>query len=336
MIAHQAKKMTEAALLAFRDRFELPLTDQQVKDAEYYKPPDDAPEMVFLRECRAKLGGSLPVRRQRADAAAGAGAGAVQVAAGGHRRARGLDDDGVRPDPVGAAARQDAREADRADRARRVAHVRDGGPVPPGRDLLAGRPALPAAGFRAADVLQGGSARPDPRGGHHRGRLGLVVRRRRHLLLDARDVDGAVLHLLLDVRLPAGRRPDLGRRRQPHARVPDGRDRRAHDAQRRGAAARGRPQPPAVLGRAQLPRLRPGVRLRAGGDHPGRPAPHARRAGGRLLLRHPDERELPAPGDARRRAGGDPARDVPAARGVEAVTQAGRAAAGLGDDPATR
>jgi pyruvate dehydrogenase E1 component len=67
MIAHQAKKMTEAALLAFRDRFELPLTDQQVKDAEYYKPPDDAPEMVFLRECRAKLGGSLPVRRQRAE-----------------------------------------------------------------------------------------------------------------------------------------------------------------------------------------------------------------------------------------------------------------------------
>src|SRR5450755_1237421 len=66
MITHQAKKMTEAALLAFRDRFELPLTDQQVQDAEYYKPPDDSPEMEYLRECRAKLGGSLPVRRQRA------------------------------------------------------------------------------------------------------------------------------------------------------------------------------------------------------------------------------------------------------------------------------
>src|SRR3984957_6262267 len=66
MITHQAKKMTEAALLAFRDRFELPLTDQQVRDAAYYKPPEDSPEMVFLRECRARLGGSLPVRRQRA------------------------------------------------------------------------------------------------------------------------------------------------------------------------------------------------------------------------------------------------------------------------------
>ena len=65
MITHQAKKMTEAALLAFRDRFELPLTDQQVHDAEYYKPPDDSPEMQFLRECREKLGGSLPVRRPK-------------------------------------------------------------------------------------------------------------------------------------------------------------------------------------------------------------------------------------------------------------------------------
>jgi pyruvate dehydrogenase E1 component len=66
MITHQAKKMTEAALLAFRDRFELPLTDEQVRDAEYYKPPDDAPEMRYLRDCRAALGGLMPVRRRHA------------------------------------------------------------------------------------------------------------------------------------------------------------------------------------------------------------------------------------------------------------------------------
>jgi pyruvate dehydrogenase E1 component len=65
MITHQAKKMTEAALLAFRDRFELPLTDQQVHDAEYYKPPADSPEMQFLRERREALGGSLPARRPK-------------------------------------------------------------------------------------------------------------------------------------------------------------------------------------------------------------------------------------------------------------------------------
>jgi pyruvate dehydrogenase E1 component len=66
MVTHQAKKMTEDALLAFRDRFELPLTDEQVRAAEYYKPPDDSPEMGYLRECRERLGGSMPVRRRKA------------------------------------------------------------------------------------------------------------------------------------------------------------------------------------------------------------------------------------------------------------------------------
>jgi pyruvate dehydrogenase E1 component len=65
MITHQAKKMTEDALLAFRDRFELPLTDEQVRAAEFYKPPDASPEMEYLRERRASLGGSLPRRRRR-------------------------------------------------------------------------------------------------------------------------------------------------------------------------------------------------------------------------------------------------------------------------------
>src|SRR5438105_3346885 len=70
MITHQAKKMTEEALLAFRDRFELPLTDEQVRNAEYYKPPEDSPEVQFLRERRASLGGSIPARRRKAEALA--------------------------------------------------------------------------------------------------------------------------------------------------------------------------------------------------------------------------------------------------------------------------
>jgi pyruvate dehydrogenase E1 component len=65
-ITHQQKKMTEAALKAFRDRFELPLTDAQVRDISFYKPPDDSPEMQFLRERRAALGGSVPARRRKA------------------------------------------------------------------------------------------------------------------------------------------------------------------------------------------------------------------------------------------------------------------------------
>ncbi|MEA2184912.1 MAG: pyruvate dehydrogenase component, partial [Solirubrobacteraceae bacterium] len=67
-ITHQQKKMNEQALLAFRDRFGLPVSDEQVHDMSLYRPPEDSPEMAFLRERRAALGGSLPARRTRADA----------------------------------------------------------------------------------------------------------------------------------------------------------------------------------------------------------------------------------------------------------------------------
>ena len=60
-----------------------------------------------------------------------------------------------------------------------------------------------------------------------------------------RPVDAAVLHLLLDVRLPAGRRPDLGGGRPARARLPDRRHGGPHDARRRGPAAPGRVEPPA-------------------------------------------------------------------------------------------
>ena len=62
MISHQQKKMNEAALLAFRDRFNVPLSDADAKSAAFYKPRADSPEMVYLREHREALGGSLPAR----------------------------------------------------------------------------------------------------------------------------------------------------------------------------------------------------------------------------------------------------------------------------------
>jgi pyruvate dehydrogenase E1 component len=65
-ITHQAKKMTDEALHAFRDRFGLELTDEQIARKEFYRPPEDSPEMTYLRERRAELGGHLPVRRRRA------------------------------------------------------------------------------------------------------------------------------------------------------------------------------------------------------------------------------------------------------------------------------
>ena len=65
-ITHQQKKIGEESLLSFRDRFRIPLTDEQVATAPYYRPPDDSPEIQYMRKQREKLGGSLPVRQVKA------------------------------------------------------------------------------------------------------------------------------------------------------------------------------------------------------------------------------------------------------------------------------
>src|SRR3954471_18942643 len=70
MTAHQAKKFEDDALLAFRDRFALPLSDADVQELRFYKPPDDAPEMKYLHARREKLGGSLPMRSAKGPALA--------------------------------------------------------------------------------------------------------------------------------------------------------------------------------------------------------------------------------------------------------------------------
>jgi pyruvate dehydrogenase E1 component len=62
---HQQKSMDIASLKAFRDRFDLPLSDEQVESLSFYKPPADSPEMVYMAERRAAMGGSVPARRRR-------------------------------------------------------------------------------------------------------------------------------------------------------------------------------------------------------------------------------------------------------------------------------
>ncbi len=67
-ITHQQKKMGTTSLIAFRNRFELPLSDEQVEKLEYLLPPEDSPEISYMRERRMALGGFLPNRRQKAEA----------------------------------------------------------------------------------------------------------------------------------------------------------------------------------------------------------------------------------------------------------------------------
>jgi pyruvate dehydrogenase E1 component len=65
-ITHQQKKMAESALFAFRDRFSLDLSDDEVRDTAFHRPPDDSPEITYLRERREALGGALPAREPTA------------------------------------------------------------------------------------------------------------------------------------------------------------------------------------------------------------------------------------------------------------------------------
>ena len=63
MAAHQQKKLEDEALLAFRDRFALPLSDEDVTHLRFYKPGADSVEMKYLHSRRQALGGYLPERQ---------------------------------------------------------------------------------------------------------------------------------------------------------------------------------------------------------------------------------------------------------------------------------
>ncbi len=65
---HQAKKMREDELRVFRDRLELPIPDDQIHDYPYFHPGSSSPEVEYMIERRASLGGSVPRRVVRAAA----------------------------------------------------------------------------------------------------------------------------------------------------------------------------------------------------------------------------------------------------------------------------
>ena len=67
-ITHQQKKMDVEELKEFRDRFKIPVTDDQIAEVPFYRPADDSVEMQYLRERRKTLGGSLPQRRRKSAA----------------------------------------------------------------------------------------------------------------------------------------------------------------------------------------------------------------------------------------------------------------------------
>ena len=61
-ITHQQKKLNEEELRAFRSRFGIPISDDEISSLPFYRPPEDSPEMQYLKARRAELGGFLPKR----------------------------------------------------------------------------------------------------------------------------------------------------------------------------------------------------------------------------------------------------------------------------------
>ena len=66
-ITHQQKKLNEQDLRTFRTRFGIPISDDEIADAPFYRPPDDSPELQYLREKRKALGGFMPTRAVRVE-----------------------------------------------------------------------------------------------------------------------------------------------------------------------------------------------------------------------------------------------------------------------------
>jgi pyruvate dehydrogenase E1 component len=65
-VTHQQKKLNEEELRAFRNKFGIPIDDEDVAQAPFYRPPDDSEDLQYLKKRREELGGSIPERRETA------------------------------------------------------------------------------------------------------------------------------------------------------------------------------------------------------------------------------------------------------------------------------
>ena len=293
MTAHQAKKLDVDALLAFRDRFALPLTDEDVAALKFYKPAEDSAELTICARAARRSAATLPKRRARRAGRAGAGLGklcAIRAAADGKEmsttmaavRMLGnlLKDKTLGPRIVPIVA-DEARTFGMANLFRQI------GIYSPVGQLYEPEDAGSMLYYRESQE------RPVAGGRHHRGRRHLLLGRRRRR--PTASTACAMLPVYIYYSMFGFQRVgDL---------IWAAADQRARGflfgatAGRttlggRGPATSGRFQPCGRRDHAELPRLRPGFRLRTGGHHRSRRAPMMEAARRRVLLRHGDERKL--------------------------------------------
>jgi pyruvate dehydrogenase E1 component len=160
-ITHQQKKLNEDDLREFRTRFGIPISDDEVAEAPFYRPPDDSPEMKYMRERRKALGGSVPAARswpppEKSRRGRDSSTSSTRAA----RRPQGVDDDGVR---AASSLLLSDKEIGKLivpivpDEARTFGMEASSA----GRHLLHVGPALRAGRRDSSALLQGSEGRPD-------------------------------------------------------------------------------------------------------------------------------------------------------------------------------
>jgi pyruvate dehydrogenase E1 component len=220
MTTHQQKKLDIEQLKAFRDRFRLPLSDDDVEQLKFYKPDENSAVMQYLHARRAALGGYLPRRRTAASHAP-----AVPAMSSWGRFA--LDTNDKEMSTTMAFVRMLGNLLKDAELGPRVVPVADEartfGMANLFRQIGIYSRSVNCTSrktwVRCSITVRIRAARFWKRASPRRARCRLD--RGGDVIQRARSDDAAVLHLLLDVRFPAHRRPDLGGRRPARARFPD-------------------------------------------------------------------------------------------------------------------
>ena len=226
---HQMKKLTTKDLKAFRDRLYLEITDASLEDAynpPYYHPGNDSDEIVYLQERRQALGGYLPERRVKPT---------IIKLPGDEVYAPLMESAGEKTKV--ATTQAFVRLLRDLMRDKEIGHRIV--PIAPDEFRTFGMDSMfPTAKIynphgqtyesvdrKLSAVLQGIRAGPAAARGHLRGRRDGLDDRCRLRVRHAWRADDPVLHLLLDVRLPAHRRLDLGDGRPVGAGLPARRNR---------------------------------------------------------------------------------------------------------------
>jgi pyruvate dehydrogenase E1 component len=311
--AHQTKKLDDEAIREMRDRFNIPIPDDKLAEIPFFKPSDDAPEMKYLHERRKALGGYLPQRRQKADESCRCRRCPVQGRARPTAAGREISTTqayvrvittllkdqslGQRIVPILV---DESRTFGMEGLFRQIGIFNQQGQLyePVDKDQV-----MYYREDKAGQILQEGINEAG-------GMSSWIAAATSYSSNNRIMIPFYTFYSMFGMQ----RVGDLAwaGRRHACARLPDGRHRGPHHAERRRPAARRRPQPHHGGDGSELPAVRPDLRPRSGGDHSGRPAPHGGTAGRRVLLHHHHERELRAAGPEARHGRGHPEGHVPA------------------------